>query len=102
MSDETKKCPCCGNALKARVGIDGLTLVLECQTWGCCFRCNDTVVDKIAVAMIAQAELAALKAAIMPVVDWWKEIKPSHCTDKWPDFYILEYRGKNISLRQLE
>ena len=58
MSDETKKCPCCGNALKESVSIDGLTLVHECQTWGCFFRCNDTMVDKIAAAM----ELARVSA----------------------------------------
>ena len=46
-----KKCPCCGNALKERVSIDGLAIVHECQTWGCFFRCNCTMVDKIVAAM---------------------------------------------------
>ena len=64
MSNETKKCPCCESALKERVSIDGLTLVHECQTWGCLFRCNDAMVDKIAAAMKAQAELDVLKAAV--------------------------------------
>ena len=64
MSGETK-CPCCGNTLKARVSIDSSAIVHECQTWGCFFRCNCMMVDKICAAMEAQAELDALKSAVL-------------------------------------
>ena len=100
--DETKKCPCCGNILIYMIPRIGMVAGYVCTSAGCLFRCNAKHYEKLCNAMNAQAELDALKAAVMPVVDWWKEVKPSHCTAKWPDFYVLEYGGKNISLRQLE
>ena len=71
---EIANCPCCGNALKERVSIDSLTLVHECQMWGCCFRCNDTMVGKIAASM----ELAR--------VTFWD------CTDLARDRAMSAYR----------
>ena len=81
-----KRCPLCGSYIKLHTGD-----VHSCIS--CPFKCFEDDFDRVCAAMKAQAELDALKAAVMPVVDWYVRSK-----EKFPDYFtgkstVLQYAG---------
>ena len=79
-----KRCPLCGSYIKLHTGD-----VHSCIS--CPFKCFEDDFDRVCAAMKAQAELDALKAAVLPVVDWYVRSKEKFPDDFTEDTVILEY-----------
>lgn len=93
--DEKKKCPCCGYALEfSRSSHRVVSDQYACTAALCWFRCNAEHYEKLCKAMKAKAELDALKAAVMPVVDWYVLSKREFQTDFTSNSVVLLSGGR--------
>ena len=94
---ETKKCPCCGYDLEFSISCNRVVAdQYVCTAALCWFKCNADHYEKLCKAMKAQAELDALKSAVMPVVDWYIRSKEKFPVDFEEKSSVLEYANQGV------
>ena len=84
-----KRCPLCGCFIKLHTGD-----VHSCIS--CPFKCFEEDFDRVCKAMKAQAELDALRSAVMPVVEWYIRSKEKFPVDFVENSQVLEYANQGV------
>ena len=84
-----KRCPLCGGLIKLHTGD-----VHSCSS--CPFKCFEEDFGRVCAALNAQTELDALKAAAMPVVDWYIRSKEKFPVDFVENSQVLEYANQGV------
>ena len=84
-----KRCPLCGCLIKLHTGN-----VHSCSS--CPFKCFEDDFDRVCKAMKAQAELDALRSAVMPVVEWYIRSKEKFPVDFEEKSSVLESANQGV------
>ena len=91
------RCPCCGYALELSISCHrAVADQYVCSAAFCWFRCNAEYYEKLCTAMNAQAELEALRSAVMPVVEWYVRSKEKFPVDFVENSPVLEYANQGV------